>query len=130
MRVLSILLLVCALLVACESEGAPGEDDTSGPEAVVAAMSEEGIECEGLSTTDRFANAEDATVIERGLCRVDDATVVISTFEDAARRDEWVRLNDLAGKVAVAENWVVGSDSQNMVQDIATALDASVPSAD
>lgn len=119
----AVLALVATMGVACQDEGPPDE-----VEAVVAAMEDEGIECTDLETTTEFGPESDADVVERGFCVVGSDRVVISIFDDETERDEWVGQGDLAGKVAVGPTWVVGSDSQSLVEDVAGALDGTIPS--
>lgn len=123
---MKIALSLVALLVAfgaCSDEPESYED----VEAVVEAMEEEGIECEDLETTTEFGPEADSLVAERGFCVVDDDRVVVSMFENAADRDDWVAVGKLLGEVAVGENWVVGSDSQELTEEIASELDATIP---
>ena len=90
-------------------------------------MEDEGIECEDLETTDEFGNEEDSLVTERGLCRVDGSTVVISMFENSEDRDDWVAVGKLFGEVAVGENWVVSSESDDVIEDVVDSMGATIP---
>ncbi len=123
MKIAVLVTAVIALLGACDASAESYED----VEAVVEAMEDEGIECEDLQTTTEFGNESDSLVTERGLCMVDDERVVVSMFENAADRDDWVAVGKLFGEVAVGENWVVGSDSPEVVERIANELDATIP---
>ncbi len=120
------LLAVCApvMLFACDG----GTDRFEDSQAVVAAMAEEGIECEGLETTTEFSEAEhESLVAERGLCAVDGEPVVITMFANAEDRDDWVAVGRLLGSVAIGPNWVVSSRSEPTTAEIANALDATRP---
>lgn len=99
-------------------------------QAVADAMEDEGIECEDLETTTDFSNEEDSLVTERGLCRVDGSTVVISMFENSDDRDDWVAVGKLFGEVAVGGNWVVSAESEDVIEDIVDELDATIPQED
>lgn len=117
-------LIVLALVFGACSDDAESYDDV---EAVVEAMEDEGIECENLETTTEFGSEADSLVTERGLCLVGDERVVISMFDDAADRDDWVAVGKSFGTIAVGPNWVAGSDSQEIVEEIATELEATIP---
>ncbi|HJR45359.1 MAG TPA: hypothetical protein VJ927_07115 [Actinomycetota bacterium] len=123
MRVGAVVALLL-VLAACN-----GDDGSFGDvEGVVDALADEGVECENLDTTDEFASETDADVSERGLCVVDGKPVVISLFDDAAARREWV---DAAGglgsgPVAAGENWVISADSPDLIQRAAAALDGTI----
>ena len=123
MKIMLALLAVTVLASGCDGGDGTYED----AEAVVEAMEDAGIECEDLETTTEFGPESDADVVERGFCVVGSDRVVISMFDDAAERDEWVVDGELEGKVAVGDHWVVGSDSQELVEEIASELDATIP---
>jgi len=110
-------------LGACDS----GPETFDNAQAVADAMEDEGIECEDLETTTEFSSEEDSLVTERGLCRVDDSTVVISMFESAEDRDDWVAVGKLFGGVAVGANWVVSAESEDVIQDVVDSLDGTIP---
>jgi hypothetical protein len=116
---------LCALLTLAACQGSP--ESFEDARAVAAAMEDEGIECEDLETTTEFSNEEDSLVTERGLCQVDGSPVVISMFENAAARNDWVAVGKLFGEVAVGDNWVVSAESQDVIQDVADSLDATIP---
>lgn len=121
-------IALCLIAVVVALGGCDGDPDSyEDVEAVVEAMEDEGIECDDLETTTEFGTEADSLVTERGVCVVGEDRVVISMFETAADRDDWVAVGKLFGRVAVGENWVVGSDSQEVVDEIADELDATVP---
>lgn len=124
MKLAALLFAAILLFGGCD----PDEGSLGKVEDVVAAMEDEGIDCEGLDTTTEFGNELDARVTERGICLADGDRVVISVFDDAADRDRWVEDGELRGKVAVGGNWVAGSDSDQLVEEIAAALDATIVS--
>lgn len=123
MKIALLVAGMVALLGACDA----GAESYKDAEAVVEAMEDEGIECDDLETTTEFTNESDSLVTERGFCMVDDERVVVSMFENAADRDDWVAVGKFFGEVAVGENWVVGSDSRDLVEKIADELDATIP---
>ena len=124
MKIVVASFLLVALLTGCEGgDQGPMED----AEAVVDAMEENGIECEDVETTTEFGPESDADVSERAFCLVGEDTVVVSMFENAEERDSWVEAGELSGKVAVGDYWVAGSDSQELVEEIADELDATIP---
>jgi hypothetical protein len=124
MKKIVVVLCVCLVLVACDGGGA---DDFENAQAVADAMEDEGIKCEDLETTTEFANEEDSLVEERGLCRVNGNTVVISMFENSEKRDDWVAVGKLFGQVAVGENWVVSAESEDVIEDVVDSLGATIP---
>ncbi len=119
------LALIAALfLVGCDGGTEPFPD----ARAVVDAMTQEGIPCQGLATTTEFSQAEyESLVTERGLCSVDGEPVVITMFANAEDRDDWVAVGRLLGSVAIGPNWVVSSRSEETVDQVAEALDATRP---
>ncbi len=124
-------IAICLVALAVASAGCTDDPESyEDVEAVVEAMEDEGIECEDLETTTEFGTEADSLVTERGLCLVGDNRVVISMFENAADRDDWVAVGKSFGTVAVGPNWVVGSDSQEVVEEIADELDATIPEAE
>lgn len=123
MRKAACLIVLVMVFGACSSSAETYED----VEAVVEAMEDEGIQCDDLETTDEFGNESDALVTERGICLVGKDRVVVSMFENDEDREDWVAVGKLLGKVAVGENWVVGSDSQEIVEEVADKLGATLP---
>ena len=107
-----------------------GPENFENAQAVADAMEDEGIECEGLETTTEFSDNEDSLVTERGLCRVDDSTVIISMFENSADRDDWVAVGKLFDEVAVGDNWAVSAESEDVIEDVVDSLDATIPQED
>ncbi len=119
-------LLLLLPFVACDS----ASETYPSADAVAAAMQDEDINCEGLETTTEFSDAtaeHESLVKERGVCTVDGETTVITLFENAEDRDDWVAVGRLLGSVAIGPNWVVSSRSEQVVDEIAQALDASRP---
>ena len=127
MKMICVVLCLGLTLSACDGGGA---EEFENAQAVADAMEDEGIECEDLETTTEFANEEDSLVKERGACRVDGSTVVISMFEDSEKRDDWVAVGKLFGQVAVGENWVVSTESEDLIDDVVESLDATIPEKD
>jgi hypothetical protein len=123
MKIWVLGLCVMLTLGACDS----GPESFEDAQAVADAMEDEGIECEDLETTTEFSNDQDSLVTERGLCQVDGSPVVISMFENAAARNDWVAVGKLFDEVAVGENWVVSADSEDVVQDVRDSLNATTP---
>jgi hypothetical protein len=127
------VLVLGALLVVfagCTQEAASYE----GAQEVTSAMQEEGVACDDLVVTDGTPEATteetsrvDSLLIERGVCTVGDEPVVISMFVNEEDRDNWVAVGQLLGPVAVGKNWVVSSDSEDLVGRVAEALNATVP---
>jgi hypothetical protein len=127
------VLVLGALLVAfagCTQEAASYE----GAQEVASAMQAEGLLCEELVVTDGTVEATteetsqvDSLLIERGVCTVRDEPVVISMFATEEDRDNWVAVGQLFGPVAVGKNWVVSSDSADLVGRVAETLNATVP---
>jgi hypothetical protein len=118
------IVIVCfGLFVACDASPESYED----AQAVADAMEDEGIECEDLETTTEFSNEEVSLVSERGLCRVDGEAVVISMFENAAAKNDWVAVGKLFGEVAVGDNWVVSTESDEVIQEVVDSLGATIP---
>lgn len=126
MKRLLLGLCLVLLLGACDSDPESFDD----AQAVVDAMEDEGIECEDLETTAEFSNEEDSLVTERGLCRVESETVVISMFESPEDRDDWVAVGRLFGEVAVGENWAVSAESDEVIQEVVDSMDATIPEED
>ena len=122
------MLALCAALVfsGCQS----GAETYADAQAVADAMEDEGIECENLDTTTEFSGEEDSLVTERGLCQVDGEAVVISMFENAEDREDWVAVGKFFGDVAVGENWVVSAESEDVIEDVVDELGATVPQED
>ncbi len=127
MKIWLLTVVAALLLVGCDD----GTQSFAGAQAVVDEMAEEDIACQGLETTTEFSEAEyESLVTERGLCAVDGEPVVITMFANAEDRDDWVAVGRLLGSVAIGPNWVVSSRSEETIQQIATALDASRPADD
>lgn len=126
MKIWALGLSMVLLFGACQSEPESFED----AQAIAEAMEDEGIECEGLETTTEFSDEGDSLVTERGLCRVDDSTVIISMFANSDDRDDWVAVGKLFGEVAVGENWVVSAESEDVIEDVVDSLDATIPQED
>lgn len=125
MKIWLLAVVAAVLLVGCDD----GTESFEGAQAVVDAMAEEDIACEGLETTTEFSQAEyESLVTERGLCAVDGEPVVITMFANAEDRDDWVAVGRLLGSVAIGPNWVVSSRSDEVVDAVAKALGATRPS--
>ena len=120
-------LLAVALtiaLVSCQSQGQSYDD----PRQVVAAMADANVDCEELvraTPSSLPGDRYDALVEERGSCRVGAHRVVITTFENAEDRGDWVAVGKLLGPLVAGPNWAVTSRSEAIVNDIAEALDAA-----
>lgn len=127
------ILLACFLLVfgvACSEDAASYESAS----ALVAALEEEDIRCENLEIDDEVsgdappeAGNIDSLLAERGVCEVDGDALVVSMFDNASDKDNWVAVGQLVGPVAVGENWAVSSDAAALVARVADALGAEVP---
>ncbi|MDP9066892.1 MAG: hypothetical protein M3N53_00910 [Actinomycetota bacterium] len=127
MKMLASLCCAVLLLAGCDSDAATYDDAA----AVVDAMAEAEIVCEGLETTTEFSDAEhESLVTERGLCTVDGEPLVITMFANAEDRDDWVAVGRLLGSVAIGPNWVASSRSEETIARIAEALDATRPAQD
>lgn len=122
------LIALSAALVFTACQGGP--DTYEDAQAVADAMEDEGIECEDLEITTEFSDEDDSLVAERGLCRVDGSTVMISMFENADDRDDWVAVGKSFGDVAVGENWVVSAEAGDVIDDVVDSLDATIPEED
>ncbi len=128
MKIWLLVVVAAALLVGCDD----GTQSFDGAQAVVDAMAEEDIACEGLETTTEFSSEAEyeSLVTERGLCAVDGEPVVITMFANAEDRDDWVAVGRLLSSVAIGPNWVVSSRSEETIEEVASALDAARPTDD
>ena len=122
MRIFVALAIVAVCFAACDS----GDGSFQDVQAVVDALEDEGIECVDLETTDQFGSEADAGVTERGYCSIEEEQVAISLFEDAAGRREWVSAATITNAFVAADNWVVNTASEELLDDIADALDGSI----
>ena len=123
MRIWILALALLLISSACQA----GPESFPSAAAVANAMEDEGIECRNLKTTTEVADKKDSLVAERGDCLVDDSAVVISMFETTEDRDDWIAVGKLLSKVAVGENWVVRAESEDVVEDVADSLNATIP---
>ena len=121
MRILLALVAAAFALAACDGGGSP--EDVQG---VVDALEEEGIACEDLETTSEFGSEGDAEVKERGLCAVEGESVVVSIFDDPGARRRWVAAAAEFSPVVSADKWAIGSDSPDLLSEIADALDGTI----
>lgn len=122
MRISVAVAIVVVCFAACDS----GDGSFQEVQAVVDALEDEGIECVDLETTDEFGSEADAGVTERGYCSIEEEPVAISLFEDAAGRREWVSSATITSAFVAADNWVVNTASEELLDDIADALDGSI----
>lgn len=122
MKILVAAAIAVVFFAGCDS----GEGSFEDVRSIVGALAEEGIECEGLETTDRFGSESDAGVKERGYCSVEGEQVAISLFEDTAGRRRWASSATITNAMVVADNWVVNSASEEVLDEIAGALDGSI----
>lgn len=111
-------------LVSCD----PRPDPYERPQEVVRAMANADLSCEGLQVTTASTapdTAHDPLIKERGVCSVDGEEVVVITFATAQDRDNWVAVGGLIEAVVVGPNWVATSDSDQLLDEVARALNAS-----
>lgn len=111
-------------LVSCDPQPEPYER----PQEVVRAMAKADLPCEGLQVTTASGapdTGHDPLIKERGVCSVDGEEVVVITFGSAQDRDNWVAVGGQIDAVVVGPNWVATSDSDQLLDEIARALNTS-----
>lgn len=119
-----IAIVLLLSLAAC----GPQAQAYEGPQEVVGALADSEISCEGLEVTERASMGDtghDPLIEQRGVCTVDDIEVTIATFANEKDRDDWLAVGSLLGSTAYGPNWAVTGNSEEIVDEIAGALDAS-----
>ncbi len=111
-------------LVSCDPQPEPYER----PQHVVRAMANADLSCEDLKVTTASTGPDtghDPLIKERGVCSVDGEEVVVITFGTAQDRDNWVAVGGLIENVVAGPNWVATSESDQLLDEMARALNAS-----
>lgn len=106
----------------------PRPQTYESPQQVVRAMANADLSCEDLEITTASSTPDtghDSLIKERGVCSVDGVEVVVITFGSAENRDNWVAVGGLIEAVVAGPNWVAISDSDQLLDEIARALNAS-----
>jgi sugar phosphate isomerase/epimerase len=128
MRRAAAAVLSLVLLGACSQEA----QSFASPEQVVAALREADLECTGLETEDPTADSapvdgaeRESLIDEQGVCSLAGEPVTVMTFQNEGDREDWTAVGKQLGPVAEGPNWVIASESEEAVQEIADALSAS-----
>ena len=107
----------------------------SSPRAVAAALSEEGVRCDGFTKTVtsrpsgavQTAGAPSSLVRSSARCDIQGHSARIFVFADESARDDWVAVaGEFEDSVVIGPQWAVAVPSPTEAETVADALGASI----
>jgi hypothetical protein len=124
---------ICLLAGACSKSA-----ESYGSAADVAReLNAKGVSCShfalsppGTAGSMRLSSGSQVTaksiVKQAGSCSTGTGKLLVVTFKDAARRDQWLEVGKLYGSVVVGPNWAISTQSKATADDITGAIGGEV----